>query len=322
VDIGHTVGCVGTEPGTKTIYTNPITAEMARRRAHLESLPGYQLKVDLEALNRCSYTFSRNAQELTNHVARFLDSATTSAKELSDDYVNELVRLLHNYLTSVTSLIDAQRVVMRHRWPSAKKGEHSKFETTDYAAQLKKTFETGEAEFMQKLRNYCTHYSIPVPGLGNRMSWEAGAPVIRVNTLQLDRDELLRWDEWRAAATAYLRAQPEKFDFTPIVERYMSGARVFFQWFWEQVNERSSEIVAELDGKAMEVKLWYDEHDLRPDWLFKGDGLPPPDWNGRLERAKRRHARYKHGTQGFRVSVADGQGTVELGPTDWDPLPK
>jgi hypothetical protein len=27
--------------------------------------PGYQLKVDLEALNRCSYTFSRNAQELT-----------------------------------------------------------------------------------------------------------------------------------------------------------------------------------------------------------------------------------------------------------------
>jgi hypothetical protein len=55
---------------------------------------------------------------------------------------------------------------------------------------------------------------------------------------------------------------------------------------------------------------------------FKDDGLPPPDWNGRLERAKRRHARYKHGTQGFRVSVADGQGTVELGPTDWDPLPK
>jgi hypothetical protein len=97
-------------------------------------------------------------------------------------------------------LIDAQRVVMRHRWPSAKKGEYSEFETTDYAAQLQKTFETGEAEFMQKLRNYCTHYSIPVPGLGTSMSGEAGGPMLRVNTLQLDRDELLRWDEWRAAA--------------------------------------------------------------------------------------------------------------------------
>lgn len=310
------------EPETETIYTNPITAEIARRRAHLESLPGYRLKVDLEALNRCSYTFSRNAQELTNHIGRFLYFPATSAKGLSDDYVNELVRLLHNYLTSVTSLIDAQRVVMRHRWPSARKGEYSEFETTNYAAQLKETFETGEAEFMQKLRNYCTHYSIPVPGLGTRMSWEAGGPVLRVNTLQLDRDELLRWDEWRAAASGYLRAQPERFDFAPIIERYMAGARVFFQWFWEQVNARSSDIVAELNAKATEVKLWYDEHDIQPDWLFKGDGLPPLDWNGRLERAKRRRLRYQHGTQGFRVSVIDTQGTIELGRNDWEPLPK
>jgi hypothetical protein len=154
------------------------------------------------------------------------------------------------------------------------------------------------------------------------MSWEAGGPVVHVNTLQLDRDELLRWDEWRAAATEYLRAQPARFDFAPIIERYMAGARVFFQWFWEQVNARSSEIAAELTAKAMEVNLWYDEHDLRPDWLFKGDGLPPPNWNGRLERAKRRRVRYEHGTQGFRVSVVDPHGTVEVALTDWDPLPR
>lgn len=61
------------EPETETIYTNPITAEMARRRAHLESLPGYHLKVDLEALSRCSYTFSRNAQELTNQPIDLID---------------------------------------------------------------------------------------------------------------------------------------------------------------------------------------------------------------------------------------------------------
>jgi hypothetical protein len=313
---------VAGEDDGESIYRNPITAEMTRRRTQLESLRGYQLKVDLEALNRCSYTFSRNAQELTHHVGHFLRSATTSATDLSDIYVNELVRLLHNYLTSVTSLIDAQRVVMRHRWPSAKKGEHSEFETTEYAAQVRNTFETGEAEFMRKLRNYCTHYSIPLPGMGTRMSWEAGGPVIRVNTLQLDRDELLRWDEWRSTATAYLRAQPEKFDFAPIIERYMAAARSFFQWFWEQVNERSSEIVAELNDKATEVKLWYDEHNLRPDWLFKGDGTPPTDWNGRLERAKRRRTRYAHGTQGFRVCTVDSQGTVKPSVSDWEPLPR
>jgi hypothetical protein len=149
-----------------------------------------------------------------------------NARELSDAYVNELVRLLHNYLASVTSSIDAQRVVMRHRWPATTKGERPEFETTDYARKLAATFATGEAEFMQKLRNYCTHYSIPVPGLGTSMSWEQGGPTIRVNTLQLDRDRLLRWDSWGAVAKAHLYQQPEQFDFAPIIERYMTSATV------------------------------------------------------------------------------------------------
>jgi hypothetical protein len=42
----------------ETIYRNPITAEMNRRKAYLEALPGFHLKEDLEALNRCSYTFA------------------------------------------------------------------------------------------------------------------------------------------------------------------------------------------------------------------------------------------------------------------------
>ena len=90
--------------------------EMDKRRAHLEALPAYQLREDLEALKRSFYIFNTNATELASHVGRFLAS-TQLSQQLSDNYVNELVRLLHNYLTSVTSLIDSQRVVMRHRWP-------------------------------------------------------------------------------------------------------------------------------------------------------------------------------------------------------------
>ena len=89
---------------TETIYRNPVTVEMDRKKAHLEALPGFRLKEDFEALNRCSYTFGRNAQELTEHVGRFLASPTLNAQELTDDYVNELVRLLHNYLTRMWSI--------------------------------------------------------------------------------------------------------------------------------------------------------------------------------------------------------------------------
>ena len=36
------------------------------------------------------------------------------------------------------------------------------------------------------------------------MSWEAGGPVLRVNTLQLDREGLLRWDERRRRSISVL----------------------------------------------------------------------------------------------------------------------
>jgi hypothetical protein len=83
---------------------------MNMRIAHLEALPAYQLK---EALQRCLYTFTTNANELATHISEFLTSHHI-AREVPADYVNELVRRVHNYLTSVTSLVDSQRVVMRH----------------------------------------------------------------------------------------------------------------------------------------------------------------------------------------------------------------
>jgi hypothetical protein len=94
-------------PGPSTGIPSQLSSRGARTT--FEALPGYRLKLDLKALNRCSYTFGRNAEELSRHVGQFLLSRTTLARELSDEYVNELVRLLHNYLTSITTLIDAER---------------------------------------------------------------------------------------------------------------------------------------------------------------------------------------------------------------------
>ena len=146
------------------------------------------------------------------------------------------------------------------------------------------------------------------------MSWEAGGPVLRVNTLQLDREELLRWDECRVAATEYLRAQPERFDFAPIIERSMAGVRTFYRWFWEQVNERSSEVVAELNAKAMEVSALVERTrlairlafrrrrhtTLRLEWSSrtrKAATTPIPTWVAR-----------------FRISVIDAVGAESSHP--------
>lgn len=293
---------------------------MERRKAHIEALPGTRLKQDLDALNRCSYIIGENGKELAAHVGRFLTSQQ-HVNNLPDQYVNELVRLLHNYLASVTSLIDAQRVVMRHRWPSEKKGVYSEFETKDYDERRRSTFETGESEFMVKLRNYCTHYSVPLPSLGTAVSWQDGGPVLQVNTLQLDRELLLRWDGWGGPGRAYLERQAVHFDLAPIIERYMKSVRKFYEWFWNEIDSRSNAMKDELHSKATELMLWYKDNDPTPDW-FRSGGETPAGWNGKHEAKRNRIARYAHGTRGYRVSTVSASGHIDLGDDDWTPLPR
>ena len=255
---------------------SPFTAEMNRRIAHLEALLAYQLKEDLEALRRCLYTFTTNANELATHIREFLISHHV-ARDVPEDYVNELVRRLHNYLTSVSSLVDSQRIVMRHRWTRQRGGgapeicpgcgrplpsneDKSEFESKDYSEKLAEAFETGERVFMSKLRNYCTHYSIPLPELSTTFSRERGSQGVTINTLQLDKDKLLRWEGWGGQAREFLSRQAQLFDLAPIAARYVNAANEFAAWFWSEINRRSASLIDEMTTKAMELKLWHDEN--------------------------------------------------------------
>jgi hypothetical protein len=318
--------------------TSAFDIELDKRKAHIEALPAYELREDLDALERCFHVFNENANELMKHVGEFLQSKLL-ARQLSDNFVNELVRKLHNYLTSVTSLIDSQRVVMRHRWPVERTNAEtcaeckrplpssdnlSDFEANHYSKKVAETFETGEAVFMTKLRNYCTHYSIPVPDLNTTWSWGKDMPGMQVvNTLQLDRENLLRWKGWTGPAKAYLKAQPEQFDLLPVVERYVNGAGQFAAWFWDEINARSASLIDEINSKGMELHLWKEANVGVPDWFKSGARSAPPGWNGRLWRAGQRRDRYAHGTRGFRVWCFELDGTIVLEKDDdWTPLPR
>lgn len=309
---------------------------MKARQAHLEALPGFQLKEDLEALKRCLYVFNSNATELARHTGEFLNSLQFS-QDVTENYTDELVRLLHNYLTSVSSLVESQRVVMRHRWsdgplfegncpecdrPLPSADSFSEFESKDYAQRLSTTFESEEAAFMGKLRNYCTHYSVPLPTLGTTMQWEQGmSGVEQVNTLQLSREKLQRWNGWSKPAKRFLATQEDYFDLVPIIERYVNAAGQFAGWFWTEINARSLDLIDELTAKALELHHWHQENVGAPEWIERGERLPPPGWNGKQWKLGLRVARYSHGTRGFRLWAVNAAGEITLAKNDdWTPL--
>lgn len=293
---------VADPPAPDESWTNPLTAELQRRKDELMAMPGFELKMDLHGLERAGRVIWRNAEELTTFAEKFLRGGR-HVREMPDDYEHELVRMLHNYLTSVSSLIESQRVVMRHRWPSARtEGEacteckrkpqpsdrHSEFETKVYAEKRKEIFEGGEAEFMKDLRNYCTHRSIPLPALGTTFSMQAGERPVFVNGLTLNREELLEWDGWTGPAKKYLREKPEHIEMMPIITSYMSGVRRFFAWFVEEINSRCATIRDEYLTAAESLVAWYRKETGITDEFM---GAPPPGAPRTGNRAQRRGQR-------------------------------
>ena len=243
----------GDGPTVLETWTSPFGVERDKRMAELQAMPGFRLKVDLEALGRAGHIMYRNAEELSKHATAYLTGRRFS-RDVDDEFEKELVRFLHNYLTSVTSLIDSQRVVMRHCW-----GKDSEFEKGAYTEQRKASFETGEAEFMKDLRNFCTHRAVPVPGVSTTFSGGRGRPSVIANRLTFDRDALLESDSWSVPAKAYLNAKEKQFDVGPVIESYVNTASRFFNWFVNEINERNAEAKAEFLAAGEEYKEWYED---------------------------------------------------------------
>ncbi|WP_078321954.1 hypothetical protein [Mycobacteroides chelonae] len=294
-----------------------LQEELERRETHLTALLGERLRVDMEALKRGLHIFGRNQIELSKHIARFVESQT-DAPNVTSEYLNELVRLLHNFITSVYSYVESTRVVMRHRWGS----NDSEFERGECSEQRLAVFGKGEAEFMTDLRHYCTHYNVPVPGLSTTFTWARNTEVQQHNRLLLKRDVLLRSKRWTGSARAFLEDQEPEFDFEPIVNRYTESTRAFFVWFWRRIAELSVELTEERNAKATEVRLWIEECRPPYEWVMSENGIPAPMTSLRRDRASRRIARYLHGTQGFRIITAGLDGNTQIGSTDWQALPR
>jgi hypothetical protein len=55
------------EPTSLETWTSPVGIELNRRMAELEAMPGFQLKLDLEALGRAGHVMYRNTGSSLGH---------------------------------------------------------------------------------------------------------------------------------------------------------------------------------------------------------------------------------------------------------------
>lgn len=303
-------------------------AEREHRIEHLAELPGKAHHERFEALNRASRLFSANGVELHTQLSQFVGSST-HVSDLDDTFEHEVVRLFHNYIASVGTLRDVQRATHRKVWPSKPPraerprpdDQRTYWEIETYAPQVKKSFGDSDIQFLFDLRNCTVHHSVPMVSLASKWSWGANRPFQQANTAALKRTELDKFSGWSSASKRFLKSEEGDIDFLPLLRKYSQRSRLFFQWFWDQVEDKVRTEMEEYRRKSTEFGLWLAEENALPDFDNDGGGGNPIPGTIRRNRARARLERAAFGTTNWGTTAVDREGVAIVAPSDWQPLP-
>jgi hypothetical protein len=151
-------------------------------------------------------------------------------------FLDELIRRTHNYLSSITMLVDHSRNLMRDYSEQPAKAEYDRRVADMVAA--------GRASVLQRLRNYLIHYRIPPFGLEMQLVPQPGKPSAMVF---LDRDAALEYDEWTAPGRKYLEAQPGRIPLRPLIHGYSTDLERLYAWLFARFHELHGDEVNELN---------------------------------------------------------------------------
>lgn len=220
----------------------------------LNASPGHHAISLMDYIRRVGYVFQLNVAQYKELVAQMQDPSYAlpilSMDNLHDHdkLLSEVERLLHNVLTALTTRIDHHRAFMRRHFnqDAILIGEYNERVKSDFGVY-------APAVFLQDLRNYLTHYQLPVAQSSLTIVPNQSFSV----TFILVRQSLEDWEGWKADAKAWLSAQGKDIDMVPIVDNYARIAGAFDKWLYDRIGEKYE---AEIRAYNDEVELFNLEH--------------------------------------------------------------
>jgi hypothetical protein len=212
-------------------------AALTKLRDDLDNSAQLRLVRDFEGVRQTNRVFLGNERELSEFLIKTSEPSVAlqiwnlDNRPLFNRFLDEVDRLLHNYVAAAGSLRDHTRRVWKKYLPA-----------DDYEDHARATFaESGVSMFVQKLRNYSLHARLPIAQ--GHMSWERDKELKA--TVKLRRGELLGWSGWNASARAYIEGfADEDIELPSVVTAYTSVVIDFTEWFDAEFQQRRA---ADLD---------------------------------------------------------------------------
>lgn len=236
----------------------PKTEDMSRGKLilqlmqELQNMPEYQLFVQLQGFSLSIYTFDRNFVELQNFISFLANDPRADSlfwlrnRDKLMRAMNDVIRLLHNFVASALSLIDHTRRLYNKLY-----AEFGTF--PDYQQRVNHDFAQDPlSQFVKCLRQYCQHYK--APNLDVTVSWKQGDER-ETRTFNLLVEDLRTFDEWSSLAKRYLEGIDTKIEIVEVATEYRNKVIAFYEWFQSRQEEIHSDEFKRFREKERESLL-------------------------------------------------------------------
>ncbi|MBD2625863.1 hypothetical protein [Trichormus variabilis] len=192
-----------------------------------------------ELINYSFYIFEHNFIEFETAIDIYTEelySQDIKAFDLRNRHIQaqkfeevkrETARLLHNYLASWYSL-KQQTYAAENSLDKSLTNDSLILEIKSKKEQM--FTDNPENTFLQDLRNYIQHRSLPLIETKNSIGFKIGQDINIDHSLYLDTNKLLQWDKWTKDSKQYLSEHSEKIPIKQTIKSNFAHIQNFYQW--------------------------------------------------------------------------------------------
>lgn len=216
--------------------------ELRELESQLEQCKGYQITKKMELLSVSTTIFYGNANELLKAIntlsqpTAILLFSVENREELKVSLKN-VIRLFHNYIASVKSLIDHTRLCVRKEYGT-------KDFWNEYNSKIGEIFKDSPiSNFIQQLRNYILHKQASIIYVSESQS------SIALDVL-INKKIICSSGMWNNQSRKFMSSIEGDIKLIDIVNDYTTLVANFYKWF----NERQLEIHKKEFGEMIQLR--------------------------------------------------------------------
>jgi len=224
----------------------------------------------LEMLSINFFVFNRNYQELKRiiegvkkpeQIMRLWD--LRNRHEL-DIVINEVIRLLHNFLASAKSLVEHTRIVISDWY------QETEF-LKEYETQVASRFVNNPIiGFIEELRNFNLHFSLPITDATLSIQMDKDKRSGTENfSFVIKKYGLLQWSGWTQKGKPFLKASKDEIEIGNLVDDYYQQIMDFHSWMEKRLREIHSEEFAWLSEMNKRIINAMDDEERQARGLTK-----------------------------------------------------